>query len=63
MRGQNPEQKKRCALLLRESQQTVMLARERSTRGHMKSPAIAQRGEGGARGGSGELVLLPANEP
>ncbi|GEM_PF-5358185 len=35
-----------------------MFARERSTRGHMKSPSIAQRGEGGARGGSGELKPL-----
>jgi len=35
-----------------------MFARERSARGQMKSPSIAQRGEGGARGGSGELVLL-----
>ncbi|GAB3483321.1 hypothetical protein GCM10027571_37340 [Polaromonas eurypsychrophila] len=32
-----------------------MFARERSARGQMKSPSIAQRGEGGARGGSGEL--------
>jgi len=54
----NPESKKRAALLRRESQQTVMFARERSTRGHMKSPSIAQRGEGGVRGGSGELRLL-----
>jgi len=37
---------KREALQGRESQQTVMFARERSTRGHMKSPSIAQRGEG-----------------
>ena len=35
-----------------------MFARERSTRGQMKSPSIAQRGEGGVRGGSGESVLL-----
>jgi hypothetical protein len=28
-----------------------------NTRGHMKSPSIAQRGEGGDRGGSGELRL------
>ena len=55
---QTPEQKKRAALLLRESQRTVMFARGRSARGQMKSPSIAQRGEGGARGGSGELVLL-----
>jgi len=36
----------------------VMFARECRTRGQMKSPSIAQRGEGGVRGGSGELVLL-----
>ncbi len=41
----NPEQRTRAALLLRESQQTVMFARERSTRGHMKFPSIAQQGE------------------
>jgi len=35
-----------------------MFARERSARGHMKTPSIAQRGEGGARGGSGSQVLL-----
>ncbi len=56
MRGQNPEQKTREARLLRESQQTDMFARERSARGHMASPSIAQRGEGGV--GSGESVLL-----
>ena len=56
---QNPEHKKRAALLVRDSQQTVMYARERSARGRMLSPAIAQRGEGGVRGGSGELKLLP----
>ena len=33
----------------------VMFARGSSTRGQMKSPSIAQRGEGGVRGGSGEL--------
>jgi hypothetical protein len=59
---QSPEQKKRVALLLRESQQTVMFARERSARGHMKSPSIAQRGEGGVRGGSGELKLLSVRD-
>ena len=32
-----------------------MFARGRSTCGQMKSPSIAQRGEGGVRGGSGEL--------
>ena len=52
--GPHPESLKRAALQGRESQQTAMCARERSTRGHMKSPSIAQRGEGGARGGSGE---------
>ncbi len=31
-----------------------MYARERSTRGQMKSPSIAQRGEGRGWGGSGE---------
>jgi hypothetical protein len=55
----NPECRKRAALPARESQQTVMFARERSTRGQMKSPSLAQRGEGGARGESGELKLLP----
>ena len=35
-----------------------MFARGRSTRSQMKSPSIAQRGEGGVRGGSGEFVLL-----
>ncbi len=42
------------------SQQTVMFARECSTRCQMKLPAIAQRGEGGAGGGSGESPLLPS---
>ena len=32
-----------------------MFARGRSTRGQIKLPSIAQRGEGGVRGGSGEL--------
>ncbi len=41
----------------------VMFARERSTRGQMKSPSIAQRGEGGVRGGSGELRLLSKANP
>ena len=36
----------------------MMFARGRSTRGQMKSPSSAQRGEGGARGGSGESLLL-----
>ena len=49
----HPESKKRAALLRRDSPATVMFARERSTRGHMRSPSIAQRGEGGARRGSG----------
>ncbi len=53
----HPESKKRAALLRRDSPATVMFARERSTRGHMRSPSIAQRGEGGARGGSGESDL------
>ena len=35
-----------------------MFARESSTCGQMKSPSIAQRGEGGVRGGSGESLLL-----
>ncbi len=35
--------------LLQGAQQAVMFARERSTRGQMKSPSIAQRGEGGVR--------------
>ena len=38
---------------------TVKFARKSSTHGQMKLPAIAQRGEGGAGGGSGELDLLP----
>ncbi len=38
---------------------TVKFARESCTHGQMKLPAIAQRGEGGAGGGSGELDLLP----
>jgi hypothetical protein len=41
-----------------EIQLTVMFARGSSTRAQMKSPSIAQRGEGGARGGSGESALL-----
>ena len=49
-RDKNPEQKKRAALLLRESQRTVMCARERSARGQMKLPSLAQRGEGRAGG-------------
>ena len=36
----------------------VMFARGSSTRSQMKSPSIAQRGEGGVRGGSGELKPL-----
>ena len=35
-----------------------MFARACSTHGQMKLPSIAQRGEGGAGGGSGELRLL-----
>ncbi len=54
----NPECRKRKALPARESQAAAMFARERSTRGQMKSPSIAQRGEGGVRGGSGELEVL-----
>ena len=42
---------------------TVMYARGRSTHGQMKSPSIAQRGEGGVRGGSGELRLLSSPNP
>ena len=56
--GTNPESLKRAALQGGDSQRTVMFARERSARDHMKSPSIAQRGEGGVRGGSGELKLL-----
>ena len=52
-----PECRKRAALPARESQRMVMCARECSTRGHMKFPSIAQRGEGGVRGGSGEFKL------
>ena len=54
----HPECRKREAFPAREFQRTVMFARERSTRGHMKLPAIAQRGEGGVGGGSGESFLL-----
>jgi hypothetical protein len=46
----HPESLKRVALQGRQSQPTVMFARERSTRGQMKLPVIAQRGEGGAGG-------------
>jgi hypothetical protein len=42
----HPECRKRAALQGRESQQTVMCARERSARGQMRLPSIAQRGEG-----------------
>jgi hypothetical protein len=55
----SPESLKRFALQGRGSQQTVMFARESSARGQMRSPSIAQRGEGGTRGGSGGLKLLP----
>ena len=41
----------------------VMFARVSSTRGQMKSPSIAQRGEGGVRGGSGELDPTAHSEP
>ncbi len=57
--NKNPESLKRAALQGRDSQAAVMFARERSARGQIKSPSIAQRGEGGARGGSGESKLLP----
>ena len=57
-RTQNPETNAREARIGRDSPQTVMFARERSARGHMKFPSIAQRGEGGVRGGSGEADLL-----
>ena len=40
-----------------------MFARGRSTRGQMKSPSIAQRGEGGVRGGSGELDPTVKRKP
>ncbi len=40
-----------------------MFARGRSTRGQMRSPSIAQRGEGGVRGGSGELTPTAQGEP
>ena len=41
----------------------VMFARGRSTRSQMKSPSIAQRGEGGVRGGSGELDPTVQSKP
>ena len=52
-----------CVCASRTHGGTVMFARESSTRGQMKSPSIAQRGEGGARGGSGESVLLSLRKP
>ena len=48
--GTNPECMKRAALHGRESQRTVMRARECSARGHMRLPSLAQRGEGRAGG-------------
>ena len=42
---------------------TVIFARVRSTRGQMKSHFIAQRGEGGVRGGSGELGPTAQGKP
>jgi hypothetical protein len=56
--GVNPEFWKRKALQGRESQRTVMFARERSTRGQMRLPSIAQRGEG--RAGGWEWGVFPA---
>ena len=40
-----------------------MFARDSSTRGQMRSPSIAQRGEGGARGGSGKLGPTAQGKP
>jgi len=37
----------------------VMFARERSTRGQMKLPAIAEQGEGGAGEGVGSCAYCP----
>jgi hypothetical protein len=48
--GKTPESLKRKALQGRESQQTVMCARESSARGQMGLPSLAQRGEGRAGG-------------
>ncbi len=58
-----PECRKREALPARESQVAVMFARESSTHGQMRFPSIAQRGEGGVRGGSGELDPTAQCEP
>ena len=49
-RTPHPECRTREALPARESQQAVMFARERSARDHMRSPSIAQRGEGNTKG-------------
>ncbi len=63
IRNSNPECRKRAALPARESQQTVMFARECSARGQMKSPSIAQWGEGGVRGGSGGVSPTAGRGP
>ena len=42
---------------------TAMFARGSSTHGQMKFPSIAQRGEGGVRGGSGELDPTAQSKP
>jgi hypothetical protein len=60
----NPESLKRAALQGRESQQTDMFAHERSTRGQMRLPSLAQRGEGRAGGWEwGVKVLLSQAYP
>ena len=60
MRDKNPESLKRDALQGREFQAAVMLARERSARGHMGLPSLAQRGEG--RAGGWEWGVGPTEE-
>ena len=60
IRAKNPEQKKREALFLRDFQAALMFARERSTRGQMRLPSLAQRGEG--RAGGWEWGVGPTEE-
>ena len=57
-RNSNPESLKRAALEGRESQQTVMFARERSARGQMKSPLSPSGAREGLGVGVGSQVLL-----
>jgi|GEM_PF-6117075 len=59
----NPESLKRVALQGRESQGAVMFARERSARGHMRLPSLAQRGEGRAGGWEWGVLTTAPGEP